>query len=149
MVSLNSKTFWKRKTAAAQKKLFRYFLSEDASCYLVEHAHNWTCRYISSFIYMHLLTWCIIKAIMKSTHWHISEYVNSPPWVPVWAVQTEAYSLNMKIFIVSWWGLHCHHLLSPSHLYQFLFIIITWIFAAHSCDIDIDLHNFWNGKNDR
>lgn len=94
----------RRKTAASQKNPFRYLFSQDASCYLTEHAHNRTCRYINSFIYMHLLTWCIIKAIMKSTHWHINEYVNSQPWEPVWAVQTEAYSLSMKIFfiIVSW-----------------------------------------------
>lgn len=109
----------REKTAASQKNLFRYFISQDAPCYLIEQAHNRTCRYINSFICMCLLTWCIIKAIMKSTHWHINEYVNSQPWEPLWAVQEEAYLLSMKIFVVSWSGLHSHHLLSLSHLYQF------------------------------
>lgn len=87
----------REETPASQKNPFRCFVSQDASCYLIEQAHNRTCRYIHSFIYMCLLTWCIIKAIMKSIH----EYVNSQPWEPVWAVQEEAYSLSMKIFFVS------------------------------------------------
>lgn len=39
--------------AAAQKKLFRYSVSQGAYRYLKEHAHEGTCRYANYFICVH------------------------------------------------------------------------------------------------
>lgn len=40
-------------SAAAQKKLFRYAVSQSAYCCLREHAKKRTCRYVNSFIFVH------------------------------------------------------------------------------------------------